>query len=104
VRGLISVGATEPHLIVAIRRCIRDGELALVDGVVGHLLSVIDATEKLVGLAIMRLCVENVAKADDRLVSVTLLDESVGLGRVGQKKLWDEKEKREGKAGMRWGF
>ena len=54
MRGLESVGSAEPHLVVAAVGCVRDGEFTLADGVVGHVLGVVDATEELVGEGIVR--------------------------------------------------
>ena len=68
------------------------------DGVVSHLLSIVDAAEKLVGLGIARLRDEYLAKADGRFIDATLLEKGVGLGCVSQEKANAEEEKRSEKA------
>src|SRR5271156_309558 len=93
--GLKSVGATEPHLVVAAVGCIGDGQFALVDGVVGHLLGIVDAAEKLVGLGVARLRVENLVEAGGCFIDSTLLEKSVGVGRIGPKSLNTEEEDEE---------
>jgi hypothetical protein len=70
-----------------------------VDGIVGHVLSIVDAAEKLVGLAVARVCGDYLAKASGRFIDATLLEEGVGLGCVGQERAnAEEEEKRKGNA------
>jgi hypothetical protein len=71
------------------------------DGVVGHLLSVVDAAEELVSLGIAWLCSKYLAKAGGCFIDAALLEERVRLGYVGQENAnaeAEEKEKRKGKA------
>jgi hypothetical protein len=68
-----------------------------VDRIVGHILRIVDTAKKLVCLAIAGVCGEYLVKAGSRFIDPTLLEESIGLGRVGQEKASAEKqEKREG--------
>jgi hypothetical protein len=52
MRRLESVGATEPYLIVTAGGVGGCGKLTFVDGIVGHILSIVDSAEKLVSLSI----------------------------------------------------
>jgi hypothetical protein len=68
-----------------------------VDGIVGHVLRIVDAAEKLAGLGIARVCGEQLAKAGGCFIDATLLEKSIGLGYVGQEKAdAEEEEKRKG--------
>jgi hypothetical protein len=99
MRRLESVGPTEPHLIVTAGRVAGCCELTFVNGIVGHVLSIVDAAEELVGLAIARVCGDYLAKAGGPFIDATLLEKSIGLGYVGQKKASaKEEEKRKGKS------
>jgi len=70
-----------------------------VDGIVGHVLSIVDAAEKLVGLGIARVCGEYLAKAGGRFIDATLLEKSIGLGHVGHEEAnAEEEEKQKGKS------
>jgi hypothetical protein len=70
-----------------------------VDGLVGHVLSIVDAAEQLVGLAIVGVCGDYLAKAGGRLIDATLLEKGIGLGLVGQERAnAEEKEKQKGDA------
>jgi hypothetical protein len=62
-----------------------------VDGIVGHILSIVDAAEKLMGLAIARIGSENLVKTGSRFIDATLLEKSIGLSCVGQEKANAEK-------------
>jgi hypothetical protein len=71
------------------------------DGVVGYLLSVVDAAEKLVSLGVAGLRSEYLAKVGRRFIDATLLEKRVGLGVVGQeitRAEAEEEEKPKGKA------
>jgi hypothetical protein len=69
-----------------------------VDGIVGHVLSVVDAAEKLVRLSVAGLCGDDFAKAYGCFIDAALLKKSVGLGYVCQEKAnAEEEEKRKGK-------
>jgi hypothetical protein len=86
MRGLESVGPTEPHLIITAGGGAGGCQLTLMDGVVGDFLSIVDAAEKLVSLSIARLCGEYFAKASGCFIDAALLEKSVGVGCVGQEK------------------
>ena len=64
------------------------------NGLVGHLLSVVDPAEKLVGLRIAGLRGEYLAKAGGRFIHAALLEKSVCLGCVGHKKASAEEEEK----------
>jgi hypothetical protein len=99
MRRLKSVRATEPHLIVTAGGVSGCCELAFVDGIVGHFLSIVEAAEKLVSLAIARVCGDYLAKADGRFIDATLLEKCIGLGYVGQEEATaKEEEKRKDKS------
>ena len=99
MRGLEPVGPTEPHLIITAGGGAGGCQLTLMDGIVCHLLSIVDAAEELVGLAIARVCGDYLAKAGGPFIDATLLEKSIGLGYVGQKKASaKEEEKRKGKS------
>jgi hypothetical protein len=55
------------------------------DGVIGHLLSIVNAAENLMGLRIARLFRQNLAKAGGRFIDAALLEKSVRLGCVGHE-------------------
>jgi hypothetical protein len=94
---LESVGATEPHLIVTAGWVIRDRELALMDRVVSHILSIVDAAEKLMCLAIAGVCGEYFANAGGCFVHPALLKKSLSLACIGkQKASAQEEENRKG--------
>jgi hypothetical protein len=63
-----------------------------VDGIVAHVLRVVDAAEKLVGLGIAGVCGDDLAKAGGRFIDPTLLEQSIGVGNVGQEEATAEKE------------
>ena len=86
MRRLESVGATEPHLIVTAVGVVGDCELTLMDGVVGHILSIVDAAEKLMGLTVARVCGEYLVKAGGGFIDPTLLEKRIGLSCVGKQK------------------
>jgi hypothetical protein len=68
------------------------------DGVVGHLLRVVGAAEKLVGLSVARLSCEDLAEGGGRFIDASLLEKDVGLRCVGQERAnTEEEEEREGK-------
>jgi hypothetical protein len=70
-----------------------------VDGIVSHVLSIVDATEKLVGLIVGRVCGEQPAQAGSGFIDATLLEKCISLGCVGQERAnTEEKEKRQGSA------
>jgi hypothetical protein len=92
VRGLESVGAAEPHLVVTAGGGVRDGQFALVNGVVAHVLGVVDAAEKLVGLGIARLRGEDLVECGSGFIDAALLEKGVGLGRIRQKNTDVEEE------------
>ena len=83
---LKSVGATEPHLIVTAGRVVEGSELTLMDGIVAHLLSIVDAAEKLMGLSIAWVCGEYLAQARGCFIDAALLKKGIGLGCVGKQK------------------
>jgi hypothetical protein len=89
---LESVGATEPHLIVAAGGIVGDCELTLMDGIVGHFLSIVDAAQKLMGQAIAWVCGEYLAEALGCFVNSTLLKKRIGLGCIGQENVSAQKE------------
>src|SRR5580704_4379537 len=101
MRSLESVGPPEPHLGVAAGGGGCCCEFTLMDGAVSHVLSIVNAAEKLVGLGIARLCDEYLAKAGGRFIDATLLEKSVGLSCVGREERnteEDEEKKRKGEA------
>src|ERR1700733_763814 len=103
VRGLEPVGAAEPHLIVAARRSVGNGELALANGAVGYVLGIVDAAEKLVGLGIAWLYSKDIVKPDSCFIDTALLKQEVGLSRVGQKQANTEgEEKRKDNTDAGW--
>jgi hypothetical protein len=63
-----------------------------VDGVVRHILSVVDPAEKLMGLTIARVCGEYLAKAGGRFIDPALLKKNIGLDYVGKQKTSAKKE------------
>jgi hypothetical protein len=68
------------------------------DGVIGHLLSIVNAAENLMGLRIARLFGQYLAKAGGRFIDATLLEKGIGLSYVGQEEAnAREEEKRKGK-------
>jgi hypothetical protein len=98
MRGLESVSPTEPHLIVTAGGIAGCCELTFADGVVAHVLSIVNAAEKLVGLAIARVRGEYLAKAGGRFIDATLLEKGIGLSYVCQEEAnAGEEEKRKGK-------
>jgi hypothetical protein len=98
MRRLESVSPTEPHLIVTAVGVAGCCELTFVDGIVAHVLSVVNAAEKLVGLAIAGVRGEYIAKAGGRFIDATLLEKGIGLSYVGQEEAnAREEEKRKGK-------
>jgi hypothetical protein len=67
------------------------------DGVVGHVLSIVDAAEKLMSLTVARVGGKYFAKAGGGFIDTTLLEKSIGLSRVGKQKAnAEEKENRKG--------
>jgi hypothetical protein len=67
------------------------------DGVIGHILSVVDAAEKLMSLTVARVCGKYLAKAGGGFIDTTLLEKSIGLSRVGKQKAnAKEEENRKG--------
>src|SRR5258707_15574638 len=97
--GLESVGPTEPHLIVTAGGGIGYCKLALMDGIVCHLLSIVDAAKKLMSFGIVWLCSEYLTKAGGCFIDPPLLKKIVGLSRVSQEKAnAEEEKKRKGKA------
>ena len=103
MRGLEPIGAAQPHLIVAAGGRVGDGQFALVDGVVGHLLCVVDAAEKLVSDCVVWLSGEEFVEAGGGFIDAALLEEGIGLGRVGQEKTNSEEEKQsKGKTNTDW--
>jgi hypothetical protein len=105
MRGFESVGATEPHLIVTAGGVAGCCKLTLVDGTIAHVLSIVDAAEKLVSLSIAGLGGEYFVKANGCFIDSALLKKSVGLAYVGPEKVnAEEEEKRKGKAhaGQEW--
>ena len=62
------------------------------DGIVGHLLSIVNTAEKLTGLCIARVCGEYLTKAVGCFVDSTLLEERIGLGCVGKENVSAQKE------------
>jgi hypothetical protein len=83
---LESVRATEPHLIFTAVGVVRDCQLTLMDGVVGQILSIVDAAEKLMSLSVARVCGKYLAKAGGGFIDATLLEISIGLSCVGKEK------------------
>jgi hypothetical protein len=65
-----------------------------VDGVVGHVLSVEDAAEKLMSFGVAWLRSENVVEPSGCFIDAALLKKFVGLSGIGQKGCAEEKEKR----------
>jgi hypothetical protein len=61
--------------------------------VVGHVLCVVDAAEKLVSERVVWLSGEEFVKGRGGFVDAALLEEGVGLGRVGWEKTSSEEEK-----------
>src|SRR5712664_3759242 len=97
MRRLESVGATEPQLIVTAGGVAGYCELTLADGIVSHVLSIVDATEKLVGLTVAGACGEQPAQAGSRFIDAPLLEKGISLGCVGQERA-ELKRKRSDKA------
>ena len=98
MRGLESVGATEPHLVVTAGGVVGCCKLTFVDGIVGHVLGVVDAAEKLVGLRIAGLCGDIWLRPGGCFIDAALLEKCIGLGYIGQEKAnAEEEEKRKGK-------
>jgi len=83
MRRLKTVSATETHQSVTAGGVTRCCELTFSDGVIGHVLSIVDAAEKLVGLAIARICGEYLPKARGCFINTTLLKKRIGPGRIG---------------------
>src|SRR5258708_39992413 len=99
MRRLEAVGATEPQTVVTAGGVAGYRELTFVDGIVSHVLSIVDATEKLVGLTVAGVCGEHPAQACSRFIDATLLEKDISLGCVGQERAnAEEKEKRQGSA------
>jgi hypothetical protein len=92
VRGLESVGSAEPHLVVGAVGCARDRKFTLSDGLVAHVLSVINATEKLMGECVAGLRGDEVVETGGGFIYAALLQKRVGLGRVGQERGSGEEE------------
>ncbi|HEX3570429.1 MAG TPA: hypothetical protein VHU44_06380 [Acidobacteriaceae bacterium] len=68
------------------------------DGIVAHVLSIVNAAEKLVGLTIAGVCGDYLAKAGGGFIDATLLEKGIGLSYVGQEEAnAREEEKRKGK-------
>jgi hypothetical protein len=65
------------------------------DGLVGHLLSVVDSAENLVSLRIIGMYGEYLAKACGRIIHTALLEKSIGLACVGRKKANAEEEEKQ---------
>ena len=61
-------------------------------GIVRHILSIVDTAEKLMGLAIARVCGEYFAKAGGCFIDPALLKKGIGLGCVGKQKASAQKE------------
>src|ERR1700738_2782413 len=103
MRGLESVGPPEPHLIVTAGGGGSCCKFTLMDGVIGHLLSIVNAAEKLMGLGIARLCGQYLAKTGGCFIDAALLEKHIGLSCVGNEEAnaeEDEEKKRKGKANM----
>jgi hypothetical protein len=67
------------------------------DGVIGHILGIVDAAEKLMSLTVARVCGKYLAKAGGGFIDTTLLEKSIGLSRVGKQKAnAKEEENRKG--------
>jgi len=99
VGRLESISATKPHLIVTTGGVAGDCELTFVDGIVDDVLSIVNAAEKLMGLAIAGVCGKYLMEAGGCSIDTTLLQKGIGLGCVGQEKAKaKEEEKRKGNA------
>jgi hypothetical protein len=92
VGGFVSVGAGEPHVMVADVWRVGDREFALMDGGVGSLLRVVDAAEELMGLGVAGFVPEEILEHGCGLVDPSLLEQGIGLDLVGNKKLGREEE------------
>jgi hypothetical protein len=69
------------------------------DGVIGHLLSVVDAAEKLVSLGIAGLRGQYLAKAGGCFIDAALLEKSIGLGCVSHEEADAEKNEEKERKG-----
>jgi hypothetical protein len=62
------------------------------NGIVRHILSIVDPAKKLMSLAITLVCGEYLAKSGGRFIDSTLLKKGICLGCVGKQKASAKKE------------
>ena len=68
MRCFDTVCATQPHLVIAVGLCIRDGQFALVYRVIDYFLGIVYAAKNLMRPGIVRVCVEHCENACGRFV------------------------------------
>ena len=85
VRGFQSIGASQPHLVVAHGRPGGGGQFAFLDGGIGHLLRIVNPAKKLVRHGVVGLGRERFFEQRAGIFDSALLQKGVCLPIIGQQ-------------------